>query len=462
MWIQDTTREDLLSIIQSNRLADRPLRQIQSIYQIPKSSNELQFIWREDPQICVKLPSVIIVENITLRDFFAWTGTYLPQCRPLTAHSRVTTREKFQAVADTQFTFCLGKLETICIGLIVGEAATYIAGQSNINRLSLPAFAGTYSFTMTRVIAGNMLPPEKEKVSELWAKARRLTGQKHLNLNLTELNQAWRIVLSISEQKNLGRWLLEDSYEVLTSACHQILQTGEIGENNWNNLTNGLFEKDITQQLLKGPREERVLQVERALTSICDKPTADKNTRAFIGGYLASRISPGTFDHYELLLPYLPKLPSMLLWYGLCAGLPHDSKLRNFGFGIGRRIIRDAVQEDSLLNRPRCDIALEELEVLSSGNYSAQNPYPRDSGHLSVELLPCVNCTMRNTEVRQSEPSRQSLIQQTVLPEYSESEVRNLLFELDRALKSVYRVRDRISEITGYGEQTKGRGRGKK
>lgn len=456
MWIQDGTREDLLSIIQSDRLADRPLRQICSARQLPNSFSELRFLWKEDPRVWSKLPTLIILEKIPSREFFAWTGTYLPNCRPITAYCRVINSERLQEALKAKPTFALGSLETICIGLILAEAATYVVGQSNVNRLSSAAFTGTYSYAITRAIAANLPLPAQESVGSLWIKARQYTGQRPLNLTLEDLDRVWGIVFSIFKPKEFETLHLTDAIGNIASACNDIIETGEISENNWQNLTHDLFDRKITYQLFRGPREERVLQVEDLLTSLSQNTKIDRMTISFVGGYLASRISPGTFDHHELLVPYLSRLPALLVWYGLCAGLPKDSKLRNFGFGIGRRIMRDATQEDSVLNRPKCDIALEELEVLYTGKNLTQNLHYKEAGHLIIEILPGVNCTMRNMETRQPEPSRPVLLQQVSPYDNKDAELRNLFFDLDRSLKYIDRIRNRLGELTGYDEKKRG------
>lgn len=76
-----------------------------------------------------------------------------------------------------------------------------------------------------------------------------------------------------------------------------------------------------------------------------------------------------------------------------------------------------------------------------------------------VEILPCVNCTMRNPDGRQFESGRSSQGQQKLLPEHKESELQSLLVDLDRSLDSVDRIRDRIGGIIGYRERRKGRGK---
>ena len=60
----------------------------------------------------------------------------------------------------------------------------------------------------------------------------------------------------------------------------------------------------------------------------------------------------------------------------------------NFGEGVGR-IIRELDRPECLLEKPKCDIAVKELLVLS------RDPADLDlrmsgTGHPEVEILPCV------------------------------------------------------------------------
>ncbi len=456
MWVQNATKDDLQNIILANRLSDKLITEVRTVQELPIMVSDIQLLWRDDPRKGSKFPSVVIIDPFIQKQFFAWTATYLPYCRPLTTYCRVISRKNLNMIGDSLRNDALGELEPLCIGLILGETATYVAGISDFNRLSMASFEGTYSFIMTRSITQNVLLNTPEQISDLWYKARELTGQKLLSLKLDDLNDAWKIVAKISGHYSFNKWHSIQENETIANASREILEKGNISDASWYKLTRGL-DINISHELSIYSREERVRRVERALRILSHENTIDKMLRSFIGGYLASRIAPGTFEHHELLIPYLLELPSLILWYGMCAGLPKDSKLRNFGFGIGRKIIRDALQEDMMLNKPRCDIALEELEVLAGGENWVQYIQPKESGHLVVELLPCVNCTMRNINSKHYDSNKSNLTQHTIFSDNREGEIEKLLLELDRSLKSVDRIRDRIGEIAGF-ERKKGRG----
>ena len=82
-------------------------------------------------------------------------------------------------------------------------------------------------------------------------------------------------------------------------------------------------------------------------------------TSSFLAGLLADQIGPGSFEHVELLLPYLNQYPTALIWYGLCAGLHPDSEVQQVGNCLGRRLVRDLLAPDPILSRPKYDIAVE-------------------------------------------------------------------------------------------------------
>ena len=102
----------------------------------------------------------------------------------------------------------------------------------------------------------------------------------------------------------------------------------------------------------------------RAFERILKGPNRlDVLTSSFLAGLLADQISPGSFEHVDLLLPYLNQYPTALIWYGLCAGLHPDSEVQQVGNCLGRRLVRDLLASDPILSRPKYDIAVRELEV---------------------------------------------------------------------------------------------------
>jgi hypothetical protein len=142
---------------------------------------------------------------------------------------------------------------------------------------------------------------------------------------------------------------------------------------------------------LRGPREQRVRAVERILKG---PNRSDALTSSFLAGLLADQISPGSFEHVDLLLPYLNQYPTALIWYGLCAGLHPDSEVQQVGNCLGRRLIRDLLASDPILSPPKYDIALGELEV----HLDREAPLEfriASQNHIAVELLPGVPAYMK-------------------------------------------------------------------
>src|SRR5436190_16871577 len=88
------------------------------------------------------------------------------------------------------------------------------------------------------------------------------------------------------------------------------------------------------------------------------------HNRGFLCGYLASCLHPGSLEYVDLVTSHLSGLPTLMLWYGVCAGLhPQSSVLSEFG-GLGRRLLRDVLRREHILDRPDCDLAFDELQVL--------------------------------------------------------------------------------------------------
>ncbi len=458
MWIQDATKEDLLNVVQSEQHDENVIGEFGSLEDTPRGTKELRFLWRDDPRRRRKLPDVVIVEKGSLRDFFAWTGTYLTNCRPLSAYCRVADRSTVEWAIRPYDRYGLGRLETACLGVILGETATYMAGDFDINKLTPLAFAGTYSFAMTRCLARGLVRKIGETIGESWLSARRLTAQKTLSLSVQQLDETWRALLQCEEHFS-AELQKRKSNDSLLLASKEAFEEGEISRKTWHTLTAGLGDIGERGGSLTGPREGRVVEVERALAELVRQRKKDVLTRAFVGGYLVSRIAPGTFEHHNILLPFIPSFPQSLLWYGLFAGMHKTSKLQNFSGGMGRRVLRDAMHEEEYLDSPRCDISLAELEVLSSGNGGLQSQIGGGSSYLLVEVAPCVNCVMRGLENRRTErhDELKAETQQTLFsdPPYGEREMENLLLDLENSLEAVNRLRNRMRELVGRQKGTR-------
>jgi hypothetical protein len=168
------------------------------------------------------------------------------------------------------------------------------------------------------------------------------------------------------------------------------------------------------ERLMNGPREERVTMFERYVEMLLQGASRDPSFTEFICGYLLSLISPGTLEHTHLLIPSLERVPGALLWYGLCAGLERGSKIsRHFG-GLGRRMLRDLLRSETLLDLPTCDIAISELEVLAAAPDMLEFRRANQNS-VVVELAPFINAQMRMAG-RSERPAQVDLFESSPQP----------------------------------------------
>ena len=191
-------------------------------------------------------------------------------------------------------------------------------------------------------------------------------------------------------------------------------------------------------------RENRVRAFDNAWTTVAEIARANPTLASFISGYLGSRIAPGELDHVGVVARTLKSAPSALLWFGLCSGLRSDGQVLAFAGGLGRRILRDLEQTDHALDRPRCDLAIGELEVLLNQEKPLTDFRTGSNGSLSVELIPGVTTT-----VRWPRPSdtQADLFERRDLS----IEARDLLKDLSVALDRVDYLRRRLERAVDLG-----------
>ena len=184
--------------------------------------------------------------------------------------------------------------------------------------------------------------------------------------------------------------------------------------------------------------------LDRTLQRLATVRSKDESIE-FIAGFLTSLISPGTMDHIHVLLPYVEVLKASLLWYGLAAGSFGRSALQNYGGGLGRRILREATRRETLLDRPRCDIALQELEMVVESGTNIADVRTGISSALTVEITPCIDTVVPI-------PIRPDAAQQELLPPTERVLPSEVLPEINDVLARLTRIREKLS--SGFPKET--------
>ena len=390
MLIQSASRKEFLDVTQGKGNTINLIRS-ERVYRL--GNEELLLVWRGDSPGLKSLPDVVVVDDERQRDFLAWVWTYVPTIRPLTAYSRVVSEAVADRASRRASEPTLGSLQGAALGLILGEAVTHLSLQSDAKRFSLLACESTYSFSLARGMAVEAIDDGYNPIADAWKRLRKLGHHASWSISPEEIQRPWDVVLKL-------RSAYPDPYAsdnlTVVSACKELYRDGDVGSSTWDQITKGNITLRRAKDESRGPIEDRVRAVEQALDTLVDSKSIFGETGEFLAGYLTSRIGPGTIDHINLLIPRLVGMPAAILWYGLCAGLQPGSRLEDYSKGLGRRVLRELLRSEHFLDNPRCDIALNELEMLSSAtDASLRDIVFNRQNNIEVEVAPCVSTVVR-------------------------------------------------------------------
>ncbi|MGA2955252.1 MAG: hypothetical protein ABSF48_05970 [Thermodesulfobacteriota bacterium] len=458
MWIRKSDRKSLIEVLSGNGAAGiQGCHPSDSIPTEPLSGDDIYLIWDHDPRVRIHLPIQIIVGKGHLRDFLAWVSTYFPDYRPFTGYFRVLDFETLTNLRKWGESPSLEGVEAGCIGLIIGEALTLLPDLGGRVSLTTIACSSTISYSFARALALGAMPNQLDLVREKWSLARKLTEQAPRKLEIGYVEDIWNVVAYL--QLKGGQVLVIPKIPgVILEACLQLKEKGEISDRTWVELTANNEELRAAQEKMRATREERVLYFQRLLSSDAFSKLHEASIQSFVPGYLASLIGPGTMSHINLVSPHLHQLQTILLWYGLCAGLHRKNELLSSFNVLGRRLLRELLRAEPLLGRPSTDIAVSELEVLLEGNGKSIGFRTFSPNYVLVELLPCISTYL-------SFPKRDAIRQEELFPKPLSAE---LLSKLGLLLEKAVEVQRLLTgpmappRDLDHDSYNKGKKRGKK
>lgn len=394
MWIMTCDQESVLEIFQAEGLMESSRAYEERDYgKVQLLKDGYAVIWEHEKAIGRTLPNVVVVPSVQEREFLAWVVTYIRRLRPFTAFIRVIPQEETNPFRDMEDPPNLGRLEEACIGAIAAETGVYLGSMAQLHRVAPIAFKSTYSSAVARGLALGLPTRRLWGLGERWFELRALTGQMDVALNKRDLEAIWGAILYLRE--GVESIVSDKVPGIVMKACMDLFEQGDVERDTLEQLAINVRGGRGGWDWLSESLEERTRAVKEILNNLHASGQDRGVTEDFLSGYLVSRIAPGTLDHSGLLEGAKRASRSSTLWYGVCAGLAKGARTRDFAEGMGRRIGRDLVVVSKWTERPRCDIALNELRVLlESGEQAAQFRSERH-GHIEVELLPGIVSTVR-------------------------------------------------------------------
>jgi hypothetical protein len=251
----------------------------------------------------------------------------------------------------------------------------------------------------------------------------------------------WNTALRVSGHPLPARTLFE-SGDVLATAWSELTTGGGFRDPVWHRLVEGYPSLEQMRSLIEMPREQRVQIIDVALRDLTASRRDADERRSFLAGYFTSLLSPGTIDHADILAPVARLLPGAFLWYGACAGVSFRGDALPVGNPLARRIVRDLTIPDRVVDRPRCDVALEELTMHGPGDDFLR--LTAKPGRLDIDILPGVTMAVRWPP--HEAPSEDHLRRAREL------EVQRLLAEMEDTTLRWQHLTERLRHVLRIGE----------
>ena len=397
MWALDTDREGLFRILQEER-GDENARPEIEFGESRIEKGRIRLFWK-NPERLDELPVVIALPHREIDEFFAWTNTYLPNWSPITAFFRVVSNlDELKLNSYEQQAIGI-EYKPAQVGLIIGEALLQSGGQRDIASLPYSGCIATFSFAAARGLKYGI---SLEELAERWHVCRRSTEQGPLTLQISELLGPWRIFeeLARSSVKSKGKKTPNAATNTIKNALIDIVNGGEVSGPTWKTVTRGFPDVRIALSRMRDTQEERIVAFEKMLEAMRSVRRSQSLEASFLIGYVASLIAPGSLKHAYILAAHLNRFPTAVIWLSLFAYIYKKSQLR--ATKLAHLVWRAIEEEEELLSRPKCDIALPELSVLRDAGFIRDTLHGNTKGRLIVDLAPGVSTTVRWPQKGQS------------------------------------------------------------
>jgi hypothetical protein len=388
------SRKQLLDVIQSRGTDGLALiEQSASRIRYEVQNDELLFVWADHPTPSTFLPDVICTASGKTRDFLAWASTYLGPLTPFTAFSHVMPTDELARYLKQPPSRTMFPREDPFIGAIVGELLA-LRSAGYLKSLTVLDAQGTLSYTFARA-AMLGLQISNEEIASRYESLRMLMKNNMPIAFFRNIREIWENILVALGPEPIN--LYQGNEVTYSPYIRQALYRIGQGDQLSDSLVAEILRRppaELTLPKFDVDVETRVKQFESISGRLVLDNKIHPQSRAFLIAYLANQVSPGTLDHYRLLDQYSHILPTTQSWYGVIAGFVPNNGLMFYEYGLGFRISRKIRQASLPLERPSCDIAVNELDLLVSFEKTGRSFRPESSSTLTVEIAPGINTTM--------------------------------------------------------------------
>lgn len=413
MYVAIVNREEFLDVLGSRRLPK--LVQTSNQYDPTWFGSDpfsVVLLWNKKPRSATDRPNVIVVDDQALREFLAYTSTYVGTYFPFSAFFRVLGRSELEEIATKGTTgdWAIDSLRPL-LGVIVAEAFMQVGDQQkSLSDLAIQACLSTYSSVVARSLVAGYSAEKTAQIGDLWVDTRRLIrADTDLRMPAEILKNIWKIIAISYASKSKGYGIEITEKEKLIIEILRSVNTGRpLSKNVWSELTRELPELVSALEGMRGTKEDGVREFDKLFDYLGAADSVDKTLREFLAAYLMAQIADGSMKYISLVSTVNPILPAVPIWFGLINASLSQSDVLTAGNCLGRRLAKAFSTSAGLFENPDRDIAFAELELLHANGGQDIKFRTEHAAQLYVELFPDVVGRFR---IRRdaTEPARKSI-----------------------------------------------------
>lgn len=389
MWYSELLRRELFEFVLTGRTpAYVKANDKDILYHIPQDHLSSLICWKTDPSKEQLSPALIVIHDDEITNFLAAinSGTNAPS--PFTAFSRVITATEAKLYSQVRRGKEVQKVLQGLISLAFAEAIYYADGKIQPAELTPAICKRTLAYGWAKALANGVPVEHVQNFVDSWLETVSLTNS---GARLDIMRQQKGL---ITELLNLASHLFHDarSSNPIASLCEALIDDESILiENSWDLLTRDWAQQFSLREFGALTREERTALFQSSLNRLRTNLDLTGYSSA-ISAFLATQISPSSFEHVSMLHS---RGPQLTMWYMFMAGLQQPRGALGFNGGLGSRLLRDVYRVESLLDGPVADISLRELRVLARAGLEGIAKRLGHSNEIEVEVVPLVTCSFR-------------------------------------------------------------------
>jgi len=388
MWLASTNRRELLDILLSGKgLSKISLQDNFHLDELSILDRDANVVWMEEPKLGENLPSLIVIDDVERDSFFAQINSHAGGPSPITAYSRVISSREARLLFSQKKTAGQTAIINGLVGLSYCEAIVHAGGTLTASELNPAICKRTVAYAWAKALANDIPYELLITLVENWFEALRISsGSERVSAMTFAIESATPIFETV-----IALYFKNSASDPIVSLCEAIIDDDEISlHKSWDRLSTRLEKHISLSEISSLAREDRGAYLQFALRSL--ELSGDWRDAALCA-FLATRISPGTFEHLEFLMNEGGAKTAM--WYSFLSALKKPRGELGFAGGLGSRVIRDIFLRESIKERPKADIALSELHVLARGGLESLAKRLGQVNSVEIEVVPLVTCSFR-------------------------------------------------------------------